>query len=63
MLACVLSLLLEIRLTEKDDPVVTDELVEIDRAFGGVGLEVRGDRAEAETEDRRMSAGIARDQC
>jgi hypothetical protein len=28
---------------EEHDPVVADELVEVDRAFGGLGLEVRGD--------------------
>lgn len=33
---------------EEDDPVVADELVEVDRAFGGVGLEVGRDGTEAE---------------
>lgn len=36
-------------LTEKDDPVVTDELVEVNRTLGGLGLEVRGNGAEAKT--------------
>ena len=35
---------------EEDDPVVADEVVEVDGAGGGVGLEVGRDRAEAETE-------------
>ncbi len=35
---------------EEDDPVVTDELVEVDRTGGGFGLEVGGDAAQAETE-------------
>merc|ERR1712080_416227 len=33
---------------EEDDPVVADELVEVDGATGGLGLEVRRDGAEAE---------------
>ena len=33
---------------EEDDPVVADELVEVDGASGGLGLEVRRDGAEAE---------------
>jgi hypothetical protein len=33
---------------EEDDPVAADELVEVDRAFGGVGLEVWRDGTEAE---------------
>lgn len=33
---------------EEDDPVVADELVEVDRALSGLGLEVRGLAAEAE---------------
>lgn len=33
---------------EKDDPVVADELVEIDVASGGLGLEVGSDASEAE---------------
>jgi hypothetical protein len=34
---------------EEDNPVVTDELMEVDWAVGGVGLEVWGNGAEAET--------------
>ena len=34
---------------EEDDPVVTDELMEVDRAVGGVGLEVGGNSAQTET--------------
>lgn len=33
---------------EEDDPVVADELVEVNGAFGGVGLEVWRDVTEAE---------------
>ncbi len=33
---------------EEDDPLVADELVEVDWAGGGVSLEVWGDGAEAE---------------
>ena len=36
---------------EEDDPFVADEVVEVDGAGGGVGLEVWGDGAEAETVD------------
>lgn len=32
---------------EEDDPFVSDELVEVDGAVGSLGLEVRGDGAEA----------------
>lgn len=38
-----------LRVGEEDDPVVTDELMEVDRAVGGVGLEVGGNSAQAET--------------
>ena len=34
---------------EEDDPFVADEFVEVDGAGGGVGLEVWGGGAEAET--------------
>lgn len=34
---------------EEDDPVVADELVEVDGTLGGFGLEVGGDGAQAET--------------
>ena len=37
------------RVREQNDPFVADELVEIDRAGGGVGFEVGGYGAEAET--------------
>jgi hypothetical protein len=33
---------------EEDSPLVTNELVEADRAVGGVGLEVRGSGAQTE---------------
>jgi len=33
---------------EEDDPAVTNELVEVNRPLGGLGLEVWGDRAQAE---------------
>lgn len=33
---------------EEDDPVVADELVEVDGALGGLGLEVGGDGAQTE---------------
>lgn len=34
---------------EEDNPLVTNPLVEVDRASGGVGLEVGGHGSEAET--------------
>lgn len=34
---------------EEDDPVVTDELVEVDLSVGGLSIEVGGDGAETET--------------
>ena len=37
------------RVGEEDDPFVADELVEIDGAVGGVGLEVGGGGTEAES--------------
>jgi len=36
---------------EQDDPVVADELVEVNGTSGGDGLEVGGNTAEAETVD------------
>lgn len=36
------------RMREEDDPSVADELVEVNGAFGGIGLEVGGDGTEAE---------------
>lgn len=33
---------------EEDGPLVTDELVEVDGTVGGLGIEVRGSRAQAE---------------
>jgi hypothetical protein len=35
---------------EENDPVVANELVEVDWASGGLGLEVRGDRAQTAIE-------------
>lgn len=37
---------------EQNNPFVADELVEVDRAVGCLGLEVRGDGAQAETVGR-----------
>ena len=34
---------------EKDGPLVTDEVVEVDGTVGGLGIEVGGSRAQAET--------------
>lgn len=49
------------RVREEDDPVVADELVEVDGAVGGFGVEVGGDGAEAETAARHCQyAGHAR---
>jgi hypothetical protein len=45
-------------LTEKDDPFVSNELVEVDRTFGGLGLEVGGNRAQTETGNKILSAMI-----
>lgn len=36
------------RVREENNPTVADELVEVDGTFGGLGLEVRGNRAQAE---------------
>jgi hypothetical protein len=33
---------------EQDDPIVTDELMEIDYAVGGLRFEVGGNRAQTE---------------
>lgn len=33
---------------EEDNPVVTDEVVELDGALGGLGLEVGGDGTKTE---------------
>ena len=33
---------------EEDDPFITDELVEVDGAVGGIGLEVGGDGPQTE---------------
>jgi hypothetical protein len=47
---------------EEDDPVVADELMEVNRARGGVGLEVGGGSAQAEAMSRvsiaRLSTGL-----
>lgn len=40
---------------EEDDPVVTDEFVEVDGTAGGVGLEVGGDGAKAEAVDMSVA--------
>lgn len=37
------------RVREEDDPAITNELMEVNRAFGGFGLEVGGSRAQAKT--------------
>ena len=34
---------------EEDAPTITNELVKVDRALGGFGLEVGGNGAETET--------------
>jgi hypothetical protein len=34
---------------EEDGPLVTDELVEVDGAVGGIGIEIGGSRAQTET--------------
>ena len=39
---------------EQDDPLVTDELVEVDGAVGRLGLEVRGSAAQTEAVRRLM---------
>lgn len=33
---------------EQDDPVVADELVKVNGAVGGLGIEVRGNAAQTE---------------
>ena len=38
-----------LRVGEEDDPVVTDELVEVDGTLGGLGLEVGGGAAQTES--------------
>lgn len=43
------------RVGEEDDPVVTDELVEVDGASGGLGLEVGGNGTQAETGKQYVS--------
>ena len=56
-----------LRVREEDDPVVTDELVEVDGALGSIGLEVGGDAAQAETKIRggegRSTRDVSRDPC
>ena len=42
---------------EENDPGVADELVEVDLAGGGLGLEIWGDAAQAESEGRVL-AGV-----
>jgi hypothetical protein len=36
------------RVREKDDPVVANELVEVDGTGGGLSIKVRGNRAQTE---------------
>lgn len=43
---------------EEDDPVVADEVVEVDGAVGGLSVEVRRDGAEAETGGRLSQCWI-----
>ena len=43
---------------EQDDPVVADELVEVDGALGGLGLEVGGGRAQTEAAKRMLAKGV-----
>lgn len=38
-----------LRVREQDYPLVTDELMEVDRSSGGLGLEVRSGRTETKT--------------
>lgn len=45
-----------LRVREQDNPVVTDELMEVDWAVGGLGLEVGGSAAETEARTEVMSA-------
>jgi len=33
---------------EENNPVITDKVVELDRSFGGIGLEVGGSRAQSQ---------------
>ena len=40
---------------EEDYPVVTDELVEVDGALSGLGLEVRGGAAQTESLVRHLA--------
>jgi len=40
---------------EEDDPVVTNELMEVNGAGSGVGLEVGGNRAQTETIEGKYS--------
>ncbi len=40
---------------EENDPVVTDELVEVNGALSGLSLEVGGNAAEAQTVDDQVS--------
>jgi hypothetical protein len=42
---------------EQDDPVVADELMEVNRAGGGVGLEVGRSGAEAEAVEAMLATG------
>lgn len=43
---------------EKDDPVVTNELVEVNGTGGGLGLEVGGNGTQAEASREKLSAPV-----
>jgi hypothetical protein len=45
-----------LRVGEEDYPFVANKLVEIDRASGGLGLEVGGNAAEAETRTTKVNS-------
>lgn len=45
---------------EKHDPVVANELVEVDGALGGVGLEVGRDRSKTEARERERAVSTDR---
>jgi hypothetical protein len=46
------------RVGEEDNPVVANELMEVDGASGGLGLEVWGNGAEAETGSRKKNVSM-----
>ena len=43
-------------MAEENDPLVADELVKVDRAGRGLGLEIRGGRAQAQAVTARVLA-------